>query len=92
MHRDWRPLALVTQVGLTIVVTLVLCLLLGLWIDNRFGTKPWATLVLTLVGIVAGSVSVYRMVSEAIAAAAAEQREPGSGRSGQSRKRRKENE
>lgn len=88
MNRDWRPLALVTQVGLTIVVSLILCLLLGLWIDDRFGTKPWATLIFTLVGIVVGSYSVYRMVSEAIVAA--ERRQPGPGGSNKSRKRRKE--
>ena len=89
MNRDWRALALVTQVGLTIVVSLTLSLLLGLWIDDRLGTKPWATLVFTLVGIVVGSFSVYRMVAAAIVAA--EQSEPGSERSRKSRKRGKEN-
>lgn len=67
MSQDWRPLTLVTQVGLTIAVTLLLSLLLGLWLDSLLHTSPLLTLVFSLVGIVAGTISVYRMVSEAIA-------------------------
>ena len=39
---------------------------LGLWLDAHFGTKPWATLVLSLVGIGAGSVGVYRLIATSI--------------------------
>lgn len=69
MNRDWQALSLITQVGLTIAASIVLSLLLGLWIDGRFGTRPWATLVFALIGIAVGSLSVYRMVSAAIVAA-----------------------
>ncbi len=72
MRRDWRPLTLVTQVGLTMVVTLVLCLLLGLWLDSLLHTSPLLTLVFSLIGIVAGTIGVYRMVSEAIAESVAD--------------------
>jgi F0F1-type ATP synthase assembly protein I len=66
MKGDVAPLALVTQVGLTIALSIVGGLLIGLWIDNNLGTRPWATLVLTLGGIGLGSYAVYRMLSEAI--------------------------
>ncbi len=96
MNRDLRPLALVTQLGVTMAASIVLSLLLGIWIDNTFNTKPWATLVLAIAGIVLGSVAVYRMVAQAIDAAVeagdieADQSE--GDRKKKSSKRRKENE
>lgn len=62
-EQDWVSLALIGQVGVTIVAPLVLGLLLGLWIDAHFGTRPWATLVLSLAGIGAGTVGVYRLIA-----------------------------
>lgn len=91
MKRDWQPLTLVTQLGVTMAVSIVLSLLLGLWIDNTYGTKPWATLVLAILGIVGGTVVVYRMVSEAIAAAAGDG-DVAPSNTEDSRERRKENE
>lgn len=72
MRQDWQPLTLVTQVGLTIVVTLVISLLLGLWLDSLLHTGPLLTLVFSLVGIAAGTINVYRMVSRAIAESVAQ--------------------
>ncbi|HVC34619.1 MAG TPA: AtpZ/AtpI family protein [Chloroflexota bacterium] len=66
MGRDWGPLALITQLGLTMVGSILFGLLLGLWIDAHFGTRPWATLVLSLLGIAAGSFGVYRLISATI--------------------------
>jgi len=66
MRQDWAPLALITQLGLTMVGSILLGLVLGLWIDAHFGTKPWATLTLSLLGIAAGSYGVYRLVSTSI--------------------------
>jgi len=74
MRQDWRPLALVTQLGLTVVVSLVLSLLLGLWLDNLLGTKPILTLLFSLIGVAAGTVGVYRLVAQAIAEAAGQGR------------------
>lgn len=72
MRRDMAPLALVTQLGLTMVGSILLGLVVGLWIDAHFGTTPWATLVLSLVGVFAGSISVYRLVVTSIEQAADE--------------------
>ncbi len=65
--RNWRPLALVTQLGFTVAASLVLSLLLGLWLDNHFGTGPLFVLVCSLVGILIGTFGVYRLVTQAIA-------------------------
>jgi F0F1-type ATP synthase assembly protein I len=60
-----QALARATQLGLamglTTVVTSLGGLFLGLWVDGKLQTRPWATLLLTLVGVLAGSVSTYRL-------------------------------
>ena len=91
MNRDWRPLTLITQLGVTMAVSIVGSLLLGLWIDGHFGAKPWATLVLALLGILGGSVAVYQMVADAINSAA-DQGHAESGESVEPIDERKENE
>lgn len=54
------------------VGSIILGLVLGLWIDSHFGTKPWGTLVLSLLGIILGSIIVFRLVAQSIDRAAAE--------------------
>jgi F0F1-type ATP synthase assembly protein I len=66
MRQDWGPLALITQLGITMVGAIVLGLVLGLWLDAHFGTKPWGTLILSLVGIGAGTLGVYRLIAMSI--------------------------
>jgi ATP synthase protein I len=39
--------------------------LIGYWIDGRFGTSPWGTLVGVIIGIVGG---LYNLVRESLAA------------------------
>ena len=39
--------------------------LVGYWIDGRFGTRPWATLIGVVIGIVGG---LYNLVRESLAA------------------------
>ena len=73
MRPGWAgPLTLITQLGLTIVVAIVLGLVVGLWVDSHFGTKPWGTLILSLLGILAGSFGVYRLVATSIDQAVAD--------------------
>jgi len=72
MRRDWGPLALISQLGVTIVASILLGLLVGLWIDAHFGTRPWATLVFSLLGIAAGTIGVYRLIARSIEEATAE--------------------
>lgn len=60
------PFALVGQVGVTIAVTIVVGVLLGLWVDGAVGTRPWGLLVCMLAGVAAGTFGVYRQVAAAI--------------------------
>jgi F0F1-type ATP synthase assembly protein I len=66
MKGEWRPWTLVTQLGLTVVVTLLVTLFLGIWLDGLLGTRPWLTLFLSLVGVIGATVNAYRMVVASI--------------------------
>ncbi len=61
------------QLGWTIALSMVVSLLLGLWLDNTFGTKPLGVLFFSLLGIIIGSIAVYRMVARAIEEESAKQ-------------------
>lgn len=40
-------------------------LLLGIWLDRILGTAPFATLCLMVIGILIGTIGVYRTVKDA---------------------------
>ena len=50
---------LISQVGLLTVGIIVVALLAGIFLDNRFGTKPWFTIGLILASV---PVSLVAMV------------------------------
>jgi len=58
----FRSLTLATQRGLMVVGSILVCLFLGLWIDGRLHTRPWATLILIAVGTLVAIVGAYRLV------------------------------
>ena len=58
----FRSLTFATQVGMMVVVSILGCLFLGLWIDGKLHTRPWATLTLIVVGTVVAIVGTYRLV------------------------------
>ena len=58
----FRSLTFVTQVGMMVVVSILGCLFLGLWIDGKLHTSPWATLTLIAVGTLVAIVGIYRLV------------------------------
>ncbi len=60
--QQYSPLLGLAQIGLVIVIAILLGLGIGIWLDSQLGSRPLFTLVLSLVGSVAGSVAVYRMV------------------------------
>lgn len=69
-RRDWRdvPWALATsaQGGLMVAGPTILGLVLGYWLDSVFGTLPWISLVLTLIGAMLGPVILYKWVTSVV--------------------------
>lgn len=54
------------ELGLIMVSSILLSVVLGLWIDNRFGIAPWGLLIAMLVGVSSGSLAMYRLVARVL--------------------------
>ncbi len=56
----YQSLTMIFQFGINMVVPIVMMTALGIWLDRKFGAG-WFTIVLFIVGAVAGAQNVYRM-------------------------------
>lgn len=61
MNREvMQNLAMITQLGISMLAPVVLCVFVGYWLDERFG---WNTVIpLLLLGILAGGRNCYLLV------------------------------
>lgn len=64
----FRSLSLVTQLGLSVITPIFLCIFAGNYIDSRFGTKTMVPLL--IIGTLAGGRCAYVLVKKMIAAEA----------------------
>ncbi len=55
-----QSLAMVMQFGLNMIVPICMMTALGIWLDRKLGTS-WITIVLFVVGAIAGAQNIYRM-------------------------------
>lgn len=55
-----QSLAMVMQFGLNMIVPICMMTALGIWLDSKLGTS-WITIVLFVVGAIAGAQNIYRM-------------------------------
>lgn len=60
----FATLALVSQLGLSMIVPIVLCTYAGVWLENKF-SFPF-TIILIVLGILAGGRNVYVLLKGAI--------------------------
>lgn len=57
-----RSLAMVTQLGMSMLAPIILCAVFGLWLDEKFG---WSiTAVLLVLGILAGARNTWIMLTQ----------------------------
>lgn len=57
-----RSLAMVTQLGISMLAPLILCVCLGIWLDETFG---WSvTAVLVVLGIMAGARNTWILAND----------------------------
>jgi ATP synthase protein I len=61
----WKALAELSAIGMTMVLSTVIGLAGGYFLDRWLGTKPWLTLIGLGFGIAAGFVSLFRSVKKA---------------------------
>ena len=62
---SWKPLYELSAVGITLVLSTVIGLAGGYYLDRWLGTTPWLLLTGLLLGIAAGFVNLFRSVTRA---------------------------
>jgi ATP synthase protein I len=63
--RAWRNAAMLSSIGLTLVLATVIGFGIGYLLDGWLGTRPWLMMLFTILGIVAGFVEMIRAVVRA---------------------------
>ena len=53
-RRYFRELAYFSSIGLSIAFAIFIGLFVGVYLDRRFDTSPWFTLIFLVIGIAAG--------------------------------------
>ena len=59
-----RNIVLISQVAIAVMVPIFLCVTIGVWLGNRFGT--WLTVPLLILGILAGGRNAYVLVTNVV--------------------------
>ncbi|MDH3885195.1 MAG: AtpZ/AtpI family protein [Desulfobacterales bacterium] len=52
--RAFRELAYYSSLGLSVSLAIFIGLAVGIYLDRRFETSPWCTLIFLVLGIIAG--------------------------------------
>ena len=52
--RSLRELAYYSSLGLSVSLSIFIGLAVGVYLDRRFETSPWCTLIFLILGIIAG--------------------------------------
>jgi ATP synthase protein I len=61
--RGWAYAALFSEIGISLLVTTLIGVLAGYWLDGQLGTVPIFVIVGFLIGAGSGTVMIYRLVS-----------------------------
>jgi ATP synthase protein I len=61
--RGWAYAALFSEIGISLLVTTLVGVLVGYWVDGQLGTLPVFVIVGFLAGAGSGTVMIYRLVS-----------------------------
>jgi len=62
-NRAWAEgLHIVMQIGLTMAGCIVFCFFVGLYLDRWLGTKGIFVTIFIVLGVIGGSVTVYRQI------------------------------
>ena len=62
----WPAVGLAVRLGATVGGSLVAGVLLGFWLDEQAGTRPWLLVLSTLAGLVGGLIGAYEQMKRVI--------------------------
>ena len=61
--RGWGYAALFSEIGISLLVTTLVGVLIGYWVDSQLGSVPIFVIVGFLIGAGSGTVLIYRLVT-----------------------------
>ena len=56
--------SVIIELGTIVVVSTLLPLFIGIWLDSQFHTTPWITMIAVVGGVILAVAGVYRIISE----------------------------
>lgn len=59
-----QRLAGVSSIGISLVGTTFGGLIIGIYLDKAFSTKPWFTIIFLIIGIIAGFRNIYILIKK----------------------------
>ena len=65
VQQHWKGVGSYATVGLEFTLSVVVGLFVGRWLDGRFDTRPWLTLIGFTYGLAAGGRAIYRALKRA---------------------------
>ncbi len=64
-RRAYKDLAYFSSLGISVAFAIFIGLGIGVWLDGKFDTSPWFTLIFLLFGIIAGFRNIARVIKRA---------------------------
>ena len=64
-RRAYKELAYYSSLGISVALAIFIGLGLGVWLDRKFHTEPWLTLIFLVFGIVAGFRNIALVIKRA---------------------------
>ena len=64
-RRATKELAYFSSLGISVALAIFIGLGIGVWLDRKFGTSPWLTLVFLVFGIIAGFRNIALVIKRA---------------------------
>jgi ATP synthase protein I len=59
-------MAYASSIGISIVISIFGSLYFGIWLDGKFGTAPYLTMLMLLLGVASGFRNIYVMIRRSL--------------------------
>ena len=64
-RRAFKDLAYFSSLGISVALAIFIGLGIGVWLDRKFDTSPWLTLIFLVFGIIAGFRNIALVIKRA---------------------------
>ena len=64
-RRAYKDLAYFSSLGISVALAIFIGLGIGVWLDRKFDTSPWFTLIFLVFGIIAGFRNIALVIKRA---------------------------